>query len=286
MSQASTNSEHDTAELEGNSENDGGMSPSGATTNEFNEDSEAAVARTGCAMTVRFTNPHLDAYQKKAVMFALSRPDLAIIHGPPGTGKTTTLVEIVLQHVKAGRKVCDVGWGWGWGWGSESVYECFMRLILPRSSSSILPLVLFLLLSCLSFPPSLPLSLFPPPPPLLPPSLPRSPPSSLPPYFFPSSLSLPSPLPPSPLLSLLPPPSTLPPSPPPLPLSVGASLCSFKHCSGQHCGETVRTTLQGEWVDMVCLCSARNNCRMSVNFCANICWCGHLNLWSAIGQTQ
>ena len=169
MAQASTNSKHDTAELEGNSENDGGMSPPGATTNEFTADREAAVSRTGWAVTVQFTNPHLDSYQKKAVMFALSRPDLAIIHGPPGTGKTTTLVEIVLQHVKAGRKVCEVGWGWGWG--SESVYECFMPLMPPS------PPLFFLLSSFTSSPispfvflPSFLSPSLPPPSSLIPPS--------------------------------------------------------------------------------------------------------------------
>ncbi|XP_049748683.1 DNA-binding protein SMUBP-2 isoform X1 [Elephas maximus indicus] len=52
-----------------------------------------------------FYNPSLDASQKEAVSFALAQKELAIIHGPPGTGKTTTVVEIILQAVKQGSKV-------------------------------------------------------------------------------------------------------------------------------------------------------------------------------------
>ncbi|XP_036991202.2 LOW QUALITY PROTEIN: DNA-binding protein SMUBP-2 [Artibeus jamaicensis] len=52
-----------------------------------------------------FYNASLDASQREAVSFALSQRELAIIHGPPGTGKTTTVVEIVLQAVNRGLKV-------------------------------------------------------------------------------------------------------------------------------------------------------------------------------------
>ncbi|XP_029812188.1 DNA-binding protein SMUBP-2 [Suricata suricatta] len=52
-----------------------------------------------------FCNPSLDASQQEAVSFALSQKEVAIIHGPPGTGKTTTVVEIILQAVRQGSKV-------------------------------------------------------------------------------------------------------------------------------------------------------------------------------------
>ncbi|XP_057583572.1 DNA-binding protein SMUBP-2 isoform X2 [Hippopotamus amphibius kiboko] len=52
-----------------------------------------------------FYNTTLDASQQEAVLFALTQKELAIIHGPPGTGKTTTVVEIILQAVKQGSKV-------------------------------------------------------------------------------------------------------------------------------------------------------------------------------------
>lgn len=47
----------------------------------------------------------LNPPQQDAVRFALSARDIAILHGPPGTGKTTTLAEIVLQAVRQGLKV-------------------------------------------------------------------------------------------------------------------------------------------------------------------------------------
>jgi len=47
----------------------------------------------------------LNDSQRAAVRFALSARDLAIVHGPPGTGKTITVVELIRQAVRRGEKV-------------------------------------------------------------------------------------------------------------------------------------------------------------------------------------
>uniref|UniRef100_A0A8C5WH06 DNA-binding protein SMUBP-2 n=1 Tax=Leptobrachium leishanense TaxID=445787 RepID=A0A8C5WH06_9ANUR len=52
-----------------------------------------------------FFDASLDDSQKAAVEFALGQREVAIVHGPPGTGKTTTVVEIILQAVKQGLKI-------------------------------------------------------------------------------------------------------------------------------------------------------------------------------------
>jgi ATP-dependent RNA/DNA helicase IGHMBP2 len=53
-------------------------------------------------------NKKLNDSQNQAVAFALSAEDVAIIHGPPGTGKTTTLIELMRQIVRNGQSVLAV----------------------------------------------------------------------------------------------------------------------------------------------------------------------------------
>ncbi len=60
--------------------------------------------REGC-IDPSFVQEVLNSSQKKAVIRALRSEDLFLIHGPPGTGKTTTLVEVILQHIRTGDHV-------------------------------------------------------------------------------------------------------------------------------------------------------------------------------------
>lgn len=51
------------------------------------------------------TIPTLNESQNKALNLVLSAKDLAIVHGPPGTGKTTTLIEAIGQFLKTEKQV-------------------------------------------------------------------------------------------------------------------------------------------------------------------------------------
>lgn len=50
---------------------------------------------------IEFINPNIDSDKKEAVLAAVSGPALLLVEGPPGTGKTTFITELVLQTLRA-----------------------------------------------------------------------------------------------------------------------------------------------------------------------------------------
>ena len=55
--------------------------------------------------TPQHLSERMNPSQRDAIRHALSANDLAIIHGPPGTGKTTTVVEVIRQLIARGERV-------------------------------------------------------------------------------------------------------------------------------------------------------------------------------------
>ena len=50
-------------------------------------------------------NEGLNEFQRDAVSVCLAADDAALVHGPPGTGKTTVLVEVIRQHAARGLRI-------------------------------------------------------------------------------------------------------------------------------------------------------------------------------------
>ncbi|MEO2048201.1 MAG: AAA domain-containing protein [Pirellulales bacterium] len=71
-------------------------------------DNRPRMARFGKLPVLAFgrhSSHELNLLQRQAIAFALSAEDFAIIHGPPGTGKTTSVVEFIRQAILRGEKV-------------------------------------------------------------------------------------------------------------------------------------------------------------------------------------
>lgn len=58
---------------------------------------------------LEFIDTSLNESQRAAVRFALAAPEVVLIHGPPGTGKTHTLIELILQMLKRDLRILVCG---------------------------------------------------------------------------------------------------------------------------------------------------------------------------------
>ncbi|KAB5536513.1 DNA helicase [Coniochaeta sp. 2T2.1] len=58
---------------------------------------------------IDWVDPTLNDSQKDAIQFALASKEIALIHGPPGTGKTHTLIELILQMLKRNLRILVCG---------------------------------------------------------------------------------------------------------------------------------------------------------------------------------
>jgi ATP-dependent RNA/DNA helicase IGHMBP2 len=56
-------------------------------------------------INLNFTNTNLNNSQKVAVEAIVGNTSICVIHGPPGTGKTTTIIEGILQLIKLEEKI-------------------------------------------------------------------------------------------------------------------------------------------------------------------------------------
>ena len=55
--------------------------------------------------SISFRNSELNESQQQAVSAITQNEQITIVHGPPGTGKTTTLIEGIIQLIKNGEKI-------------------------------------------------------------------------------------------------------------------------------------------------------------------------------------
>ncbi|PNH50546.1 hypothetical protein VD0003_g6641 [Verticillium dahliae] len=67
------------------------------------------LAADGELGKLEWIDPSLNDSQKDAIRFALASREVALIHGPPGTGKTHTLIELILQLVRRDQRILVCG---------------------------------------------------------------------------------------------------------------------------------------------------------------------------------
>lgn len=69
------------------------------------EKSNAINSSVPVNSSINWRNSRLNESQQQAVTAILQSQEITIVHGPPGTGKTTTLVEAIIQLINKGEKI-------------------------------------------------------------------------------------------------------------------------------------------------------------------------------------
>jgi DNA polymerase alpha-associated DNA helicase A len=75
----------------------------------FGQSSPTPISPSDLEAPIEYTNDTLNPSQKAAIQHALASREISLIHGPPGTGKTHTLIELIQQLVKRGSRVLVCG---------------------------------------------------------------------------------------------------------------------------------------------------------------------------------
>lgn len=66
----------------------------------FGQSSPTPISDSDLKADIPWCDSTLNDSQKDAIRFALASREVSLIHGPPGTGKTHTLIELILQMLK------------------------------------------------------------------------------------------------------------------------------------------------------------------------------------------
>ena len=75
----------------------------------FGQASPTPIQEVELTADVQWHDPTLNESQKEAIRFALASREVALIHGPPGTGKTHTLIELILQLLSRKQRLLVCG---------------------------------------------------------------------------------------------------------------------------------------------------------------------------------
>nr|POE49215.1 dna polymerase alpha-associated dna helicase a [Quercus suber] len=75
----------------------------------FGQSSPSPITERAFKTEIKWNDASLNASQQEAIRFALACREVCLIHGPPGTGKTHTLIELILQLTERGLRLLVCG---------------------------------------------------------------------------------------------------------------------------------------------------------------------------------